>query len=56
MMISLEDKIRIQKWRALRHAQLYEKRLIVLVLPEWLARIRRALTGGYGPSKWKVLK
>ena len=46
-------QIRAENWRALRHEQFYEKRLIIIRLPNWLARIRRALTGGYGPKRWK---
>ena len=48
-----EDKTRVERWKQLRHEQFYEKRLVIIRLPKWLAALRRTLTGGYGPEKWR---
>lgn len=39
--VSLEDRIRITKWKALKE-DLDAKRFIIIQLPEWIARARRA--------------
>lgn len=45
-----EDALRLSKFKEMRQLQ-YEKRVLIIHLPRWLARIRRFFTG-YGPESW----
>ena len=46
----IEDSIRLKKFKEIRQLQ-YERRVIIIVVPDWVAKIRRIFMG-YGPEAW----